>query len=115
MRKLYVSLFFFFAAAGLAQAQSAKGTNPNPNAPVNLSGSVTPAHPAQHSANELPANMKGQFYVKDDKPVDALGNPIQLGGPTPAKPDAEKTTATPAAPAKPKTAGKKAAGKTTNR
>jgi hypothetical protein len=82
MRTIFLSLSFFALCAVSASAQSAKtaqkGTNPSSDAPVNISDpALRPASPATYSADPLPQNMKGQFYVKDDKPAYSDGTIVQ--------------------------------------
>ncbi|RYE20730.1 MAG: hypothetical protein EOP51_17225 [Sphingobacteriales bacterium] len=86
MKTGLLSILFFFGSLLLASAQSsgtaAQGSNPNSDAPVNVSEpSLRPAQPATYSATSVPDSQKGQFYVKDDKPAYSDFTPVEA--PTP--------------------------------
>ena len=77
MRQLLLLLFAGIPVMAYAQtgAVPARGINSNSDAPVNVSApALRPSQPAQHAS--VPVQNPGQFYVKDDKPVTATGDPI---------------------------------------
>ena len=90
MKTGLLSFFFFFGSLLLASAQSsgsaAKGSNPDSDAPVNVSEpSLRPAQPATYSATPVPDAQKGQYYVNDNRPADGSGKVIE-----PISPEQEK-------------------------